>query len=90
MLTSYSPDQWKVLPGRRLEAGEVDLVPLVKLDVFPREIGAHDADQLDRREESWRRRRRGWRSRRADAVFRRRGLMESKAVEPTIRTLISF
>jgi len=40
------------LAGQRLEAGEVDLVPLVKLDVFPREIGAHDADQLDRREEA--------------------------------------
>jgi hypothetical protein len=47
MFTSYSPDQWNVLPGRSLEAGEVDAMPAVEREVFLGKIFAHTAHELN-------------------------------------------
>ena len=38
--------------GQDLQAGQVNLVPAVKLEVFFRKIVAHDADEFDRAEKA--------------------------------------
>ena len=52
MFISYSPDQWKVLPGKICEPSEVDFAMLIETDVGLREILADHPYQVYRAEKT--------------------------------------
>ena len=79
----------KRFAGQNLQAFEINFVPVIKLDVFFGEIVADDADQFHRAEKARRDRRMAGRAAEQARVFRLGVLMESSAVEPTMKTLIS-
>jgi hypothetical protein len=78
----------KRFAGQNLQAFQVNFVPAIQLDVFFGEILADDADQFHRAKKA-----RGdggvaGRTAEQTRVFGLGVLMESSAVEPTIKTLI--
>ena len=78
----------KGLARQHLQALQVNPVTLVELNIALGKVIPHHAHQFNRAKETGRHRRVAGRAAQQSRVLRLGVLMESSAVEPTIRTLI--